>query len=168
MVGAAAARWRRSRGGSALEWLLLPLLSILPDADVVGFTYGVAYAAPWGHRGASHSLLIAAALALLFTPLLARRRTVISSYLLLFIVIASHGLIDTLTDGGLGVALLWPWKTTRYFAPWRPIPVAPIGPWMFSARGLHVVMVELMQFAPFLLYALWPRKRRRGHEMISP
>ena len=42
-------------------------------------------------------------------------------------LLASHALLDTLTDGGLGAALLWPFNFTRYFAPWRPIPVAPIG-----------------------------------------
>jgi len=32
-------------------------LSLLPDADVYGFRLGVKYADPWGHRGATHSLL---------------------------------------------------------------------------------------------------------------
>src|SRR5688572_9983511 len=36
-------------------------LSLLPDLDAVGFTLGDAYADPWGHRGATHSLVFAAA-----------------------------------------------------------------------------------------------------------
>jgi inner membrane protein len=39
---------------------------------------------------------------------------------------ASHGILDAMTNGGLGVALLSPLDTTRYFRPWRPIQVSPI------------------------------------------
>src|SRR4029079_1673869 len=56
----------------------------------------------------------------------------------------------------LGCALLWPFDLTRYFAPWRPIPVAPIGLGMISAYGLIVVLVDLAMFAPALLFALRP------------
>ena len=78
--------------------------------------------------------------------------------LILLLVMASHGLLDTLTDGGLGVALLWPWSNHRFFAPWRPIPVAPIGATLFSARGLEVVLTEAVQFLPLFIVGLWPKK----------
>jgi inner membrane protein len=70
-----------------------------------------------------------------------------------------------MTDGGRGVALLWPFTVHRYFLPWRPIPVAPIGIAFFSGPGMRVAAVELLEFAPFLLYALWPRRpaQRRSH-----
>jgi inner membrane protein len=72
---------------------------------------------------------------------------------------ASHGLIDTMTfGGGLGCELLWPFATARFWAPLRFIPIAPIGLAMFSARGLLVVAAELVLFAPFWLYATWPRR----------
>src|SRR5262245_141675 len=45
---------------SMLAW---SALSLLPDADVIGFAMGVRYADPWGHRGATHSLTFAIALA---------------------------------------------------------------------------------------------------------
>ena len=38
-------------------------LSLLPDVDVIGFKLGVKYADPWGHRGATHSLVFALAVA---------------------------------------------------------------------------------------------------------
>jgi inner membrane protein len=76
------------------------------------------------------------------------------------LVLASHGLLDTLTDGGLGVALLWPFTTRRWFAPWRPLPVAPIGARLFAPVGLHVLLVELVCFAPLFAWALWPRRAR--------
>src|SRR5262245_39527690 len=46
---------------SMAVWSALPLL---PDVDVIGFSFGVRYAAPWGHRGAAHSLAMAAAVGL--------------------------------------------------------------------------------------------------------
>jgi hypothetical protein len=69
-------------------------------------------------------------------------------------VLASHALLDTLTNGGLGCALLWPFDLTRYFAPWNPIPVAPIGLYFFSPYGLTVATVELLLFAPLLWFGL--------------
>jgi inner membrane protein len=74
-------------------------------------------------------------------------------------VAASHPLLDAVTDGGLGVALLWPFSNERFFAPWRPLPVAPIGARMLSPRGLHVVLVEMLWSWPLLVWALWPRRR---------
>ena len=56
---------------------------------------------------------------------------------------ASHGLLDMLTNGGLGVALFWPFELTRHFAPLTPIAVSPIGLSDFiSARGATVLWSE--------------------------
>ena len=77
-------------------------------------------------------------------------------------VLVSHPLLDTLTDGGLGCALLWPLDDHRYFAPVNPIPVAPIGRAIFSRVGLFVMLTELALFAPVFVYALWPRPMRGG------
>jgi inner membrane protein len=174
-IGLAAARWQlgRGAGGSAgprrlaLAMTLMAGLALLPDADVVAFRIGIPYGAPFGHRGASHALLAAPLLALL--PALAMTRLLGAStgraLLLGTLVVATHGLLDTLTDGGLGVALLWPFSDERFFAPWRPIPVAPIGLRFLGRTGLRVALTELAMFLPLLLYALWPRRRaptRRG------
>ena len=130
-------------------------LSLLPDADVIGFALGVEYGAPWGHRGATHSLTLSVALGLTI-GLAARRfeRPVGWTALLASVVLASHAVLDTMTDGGLGCALFWPFDLTRYFAPWRPIPVAPIGPAFFSPYGAIVAVTELVIFSPVLLFAL--------------
>jgi inner membrane protein len=144
-------------------------LSLAPDLDVIAFRFGIPYAAPFGHRGAAHSICIALALATL-AALAARLgpdsidagQTRKRLWLLCAVVAVSHGLLDTLTDGGLGIALLWPFSNERFFAPWRPIPVAPIGARMLSSRGLHVVLTEALQFSPLLAWAIWPRRRRRA------
>jgi inner membrane protein len=140
--------------------LLFSALSLLPDADVIGMHFGVPYGAPSGHRGATHSL-VAALLVALVVAWLARRERTAKVFVFVLLVVASHGCLDAMTDGGRGVAFLWPFTDARSFFPWRPIPVAPIGVRLLSARGLHAVLFEIAAFAPFWLYAIWPRRRRR-------
>lgn len=158
-VGLAVARWRDGQRAVPLAAAMLgwSLLALAPDLDLVGFALGVRYAAPFGHRGASHSLA-AALLVGAIAALLRRPRG--ATFLLVAGVVASHGVLDLLTDGGLGVALLWPLAERRLFAPLRPLPVAPIGAGLFSARGLSGMAREAIYFAPLLLYAGWPRRRR--------
>jgi inner membrane protein len=165
VVGLVAARLRPSLlepSVSRVGWACgLVALSFLPDADVVAFVLGIPYAAPFGHRGAAHSLVFAAVCALILAlavPFLRRP----DLGLLLFTVVASHGVLDSFTDGGLGIAFLWPFSNQRFFAPWRPIPVAPIGPRLLSAPGLAVMMVELLIFLPLVPLAFWPRRERRA------
>ena len=57
-------------------------------------------------------------------------------------VTASHGLLDALTNGGRGIAFFAPFSDHRYFFPWRPIQVSPIGVGFFSPRGLRVLASE--------------------------
>ena len=136
-------------------------LSFLPDVDVLAFELGIPYAAPFGHRGATHSLVFAALCALALAVGVPRLRR-LDLGLLLFAVVASHGMLDAFTDGGLGVAFLWPFSNDRFFAPWRPIPVAPIGARLLSARGLEIVLIELLIFLPVLPVAFWPRRAPDG------
>jgi inner membrane protein len=58
---------------------------------------------------------------------------------------ASHGLLDAFTNGGLGIALLSPFNDTRYFFPWSPIMVSPIGVEAFVSKwGLMVIKTEMI------------------------
>ena len=136
-------------------------LSFLPDADVIGFGFGVRYGDAWGHRGATHSLVFALVLGSVvgvLAPFFERPawRTGIFAAL----VVATHPLLDTLTNGGLGCALFWPFDATRYFAPWRPIPVSPIGLGYLSPYGMFVALTELVIFSPFIWMALRTRRGR--------
>ena len=125
------------------------LLSVIPDADSIGFWMGIPYGAPLGHRGLTHSFAFAAVLALFALWLL--RRTAHATralapgllFLYLFLCAASHGVLDGMTDGGLGVAYFAPFSNARYFLPWRPILVSPISvSGFFDARGLRVLASE--------------------------
>jgi inner membrane protein len=65
-------------------------------------------------------------------------------FFLLFLCGASHGVFDAMTDGGRGVALLAPFDWNRFFLPWRPIRVSPIGIGRFlGPRGLAILASEL-------------------------
>jgi len=121
---------------------------------------GVPYGAEWGHRGATHSLTFAVAGGVA-VGVGARwfKRPVAKTMALAIVVLASHGLLDTMTDGGLGVALLWPFSLTRFFAAWRPIPVAPIGPAFFTLDGATVALTEVALFLPLWLFAFRFRVR---------
>lgn len=142
---------------SALVW---SALSFLPDADVVGFALGVRYSDVWGHRGATHSLVFAVAVgAIIGLAAPVFRRPGIRTGVLATLVLASHPLLDMLTDGGLGCALFWPFDLTRHFAPWNPIPVSPIGLQFFSPYGMYAASVELLFFAPLIWFSLRPRVR---------
>lgn len=163
-VGMAAARlYPRSKSSApalAGAMGLWSALSLSPDADVIAFKLGIPYHATWGHRGATHSFVFCIALALVVGLIAgAFRLPVWRTFVVAAVVLVSHPLLDVMTDGGLGCALYWPFESTRHFAPWNPIPVAPIGKAFFSSRGLSVALAELLMFSPLMFYALWPRSR---------
>ena len=129
-------------------WVASAVCAALPDIDVVSFAFGVRYDEMWGHRGITHSfsfaLLLGIAVVLLFfreVPMLSGQWLLLATYF--FIIASSHALLDALTNGGLGVALFAPFTNERYFLPWRPIQVSPIGLGFFSQRGLRVLISEL-------------------------
>lgn len=117
------------------------VLAMAPDADVIGFALGVDYGATWGHRGATHSIafafMVGAALSLVW-----REARSLVGFLFLSFSMASHGILDTLTSGGLGAALWWPFEATRHFAPFTPVRVSPIGMDFFTGRGLVTLKSE--------------------------
>lgn len=132
---------------SARVWTLGAVCAVLPDADVIGFKFGIHYGDLLGHRGLTHSLAFAAVLAGLVLPLARGREGPSAARLwtFLFLATASHGFLDAFTNGGLGVAFFSPFDPTRYFFPFRPIVVSPISPGrFFSGRGLEVMRSELV------------------------
>ena len=129
-------------------WGLGAVCAVVPDMDVISLYFGVPYRHVLGHRGLSHSLLFAALLASVVTAIVRRTRPASPSrsrlWTYFFLATASHGLLDAMTNGGLGVAFFAPFSDARYFLPWRPIVVSPMsiseffGPW-----GLAVMWSEI-------------------------
>jgi inner membrane protein len=134
-----------------MTWRLLLLgvvCSIVPDLDIIGFRFGIQYGDLWGHRGLSHSIFFAGLLSAVLVGLCFRRqsRAVMAGiFSYFFLCTASHGVLDAMTDGGLGVAFFSPFDTTRYLFPVRPVAVSPIGIGeFFNGYGVRVLVSEAM------------------------
>lgn len=133
------------------------IASIVPDFDVIGIQFGVVSGTEYAHRGFTHSFAFAAALAVLGC-FASRwfRASIAATLLFLLASAASHGVLDSFTNGGSGVAFLWPFSAERFFAPWRVIEVSPIGLSRFlSPRGVTVLGSELLWvWSPAVVLAL--------------
>jgi inner membrane protein len=92
----------------------------------------------------------------------------LSLFAYLFLATASHGVLDAMTNGGLGIAFFSPFDNRRYFLPWRPIRVSPIAPTrFFTPRGFAILQSEFLWiWLPALLFAglvlMVRRASRRG------
>ena len=119
--------------------------SVVPDIDAAGFAAGIPYGHPLGHRGFTHSLSFALLAAGAGTALAKRLgASPAMTFAVLFVSTASHGLLDAMTSGGLGVAFFSPFSNRRFFLPWRPILVSPIGIVSFlSEWGVAVMKSEI-------------------------
>ena len=123
------------------------LCSILPDIDVLGFGFGIHYGDVFGHRGFTHSLFFAALVSFILSRFLWKSSDIkrLPLFLFLFCCLVSHGVLDAFTDGGLGIAFFSPVSNVRYFFPWRPLEVSPIGLADFlSGPALQVLKSELI------------------------
>lgn len=149
-------------------WLLGAFCAIIPDADALGFKLGVPYESFWGHRGFTHSFVFAALLAVTVNVVFYREEKINTGkwwalFLFFFLATASHPILDAMTTGGLGVAFFSPFDNTRYFFPFRPIKVSPIGiAAFFSEWGWRVIKSELVWVGipSLLLIALAAALRR--------
>lgn len=159
-------RWRRlAPEGGVKRAAVFAGLALTPDLDVVAFVFHVPYEASWGHRGATHALFFATVLSGLVAgmwPLLAGGR--VRTFALCLVALASHGLLDAMTTGGLGAALYWPFSEERVFFAWRLLPVAPIGLKILSPRGLLLMAHEALLFLPAWVVAFVPRSRPRARK----
>jgi inner membrane protein len=131
-----------------LGWPVLLLgmtCSIIPDLDVIGFYFGIQYSDLLGHRGMTHSIFFAGLLSLALTTLCYRQKSSAEQAgigVYLFLCTASHGVLDALTDGGLGVAFFSPFDASRHFFTARPVAVSPIGISAFFTEDAFRVMVS--------------------------
>jgi inner membrane protein len=135
---------------SPLHWGLSAGLAMLPDLDVLAFRLGIPYGARFGHRGFSHSLCCALLTSLVVAWLCFEwfGESWWSLWGFFFPVMASHGILDAFTNGGMGIAFFAPFDNRRYFFAWRPVQVAVIGgpilhPWNVRAFFSEIVWIWL-------------------------
>ena len=151
VVAACGVRWFNPGKAVLKFWILSLVCASLPDLDVIGYRwlYIPSYEF-FGHRGFFHSPFFAALLGIFLASLFYRKEGFFSAkwwkYVLYFFALtASHGLLDALTNGGNGIALLSPFTNERYFFPWTPIEVSPLSIGAFlSQRGLTVLKSEVL------------------------
>jgi inner membrane protein len=139
--------------------------SMLPDLDVIGLRLGVPYGSLFGHRGFSHSVLAAGVMGILAMLMCFRRKMwalPLASYLVLAML--SHGILDALTSGGMGVGFFAPFDNTRYFLPWRPIRVSPLALSRIFSTSFWAVLGSEMRWivAPAAVFALLVFAIKRG------
>lgn len=139
-------------------WRAAIVSSVIADGDVLAFFFGIPYAHFFGHRGFFHSIFFAFMLSIALASIFWKHARPFSRqwwqyFLFFFLVGSSHGILDAMTDGGLGIALLSPFDNHRYFFPWTPIVVSPIGlSGFFSHWGLMVMISEITYvWAPLLI-----------------
>ncbi|HEY7330837.1 MAG TPA: metal-dependent hydrolase [Gemmataceae bacterium] len=146
VVGFGAARIFSAPSQSPSFYGLAAALSLLPDLDVVSFRLGIPYSSRFGHRGFSHSICCAVLVSLGVAALVSSYFAVPWWQMALFsvTVLIVHSVLDALTDGGCGIAFFSPFNDRRYFLPWRPIQVSPIGLSVFSRWGWCALLSEIV------------------------
>jgi inner membrane protein len=148
-------------------------ISILPDIDVFWMPFGLPDDSLFGHRMFTHSLLFAALVATALQMSGIRRLIPHSSrgtlWLYLFLAIASHGILDTFTDAGLGVALFAPFTGARYSSPFQPLHVSPtIARTPFTWETVQVTASELIWiWIPSLVLIAARLVKRRGAQSVA-
>ncbi len=141
--------------------LLGALCTIVPDADVIAFDFGIPYGHLFGHRGFTHSISFSVLFSLLIIGLFyrdsfANRKIWLPLFIYFFLCTLSHALFDAMTNGGKGVALFAPFYNERIFLPWRPIKVAPLSiDGLMSDWGRKVLISEFkVVWIPCILFWL--------------
>ena len=156
LIGASAAAALDRR--SAWRFLLLSaLLGVCPDFDYLLNLLRVGRGG-W-HHGFTHSIIFALIVGAL-TALICGWRSV-SGFFALSAATVSHTLLDYFMTESRGVALWWPFTDRRYkFRGPNPIDYTWSNDTFMDAAIdiLRISLVEVMLFAPVLLFVLLMRK----------
>jgi inner membrane protein len=139
-------------------------LALLPDIDLLPGASEIGGPGAFAHRGATHSLLLAAAVGAScgFVARMLNHRDWLAFGLLCAAAMGSHDVLDAFSESDLRLQLLWPVSSQGYLAPWHPLPIPLLGAALFTERGVFTVVAEVAWFLPVWLYALWPRRGGRA------
>jgi len=134
-------------------------LTVAPDLDVIGLRLGIPYHHELGHRGLTHSIFFATIFCALLVWFFNSRRKISKFPVWVYFTLsmASHGVLDAMTNGGGGVAFLAPFDNERYFLPFRPIEVSTLNiTYFFQGGGIGPLKSELLYIWPpaLMLFAI--------------
>ena len=131
-------------------------LGVLPDFDYILNWLRIG----WGgwHHGFTHSFVFALVVGALTVVITGRRS--VRSFIAFSAATASHGLLDYLITESRGIALFWPFTDHRYKLR-APNPInytwSDASVWDAAADILRISFIELLIFAPLLLFVIWLR-----------
>jgi inner membrane protein len=106
-------------------FFLAAFISILPDLDVLAFGFGIPYGDIFGHRVFFHSLVFSVIVSLALVLLYFRGRDFSAAerariFAILFIIAASHPVLDAMTGAGWVSGCLSQSAMKGYFYPGGP------------------------------------------------
>lgn len=155
-VGLAAGRYMARSDQEAPRTMALgAVLATLPDWDLISHAFAGVQDTMAGHRGASHSLLAAAAVgALLGVAFGPRWWGRWQTSLWAFLTIASHAILDLFNVAGK-VGLFWPWTDQFSTVPVQFIPGVLSTGDLLTPKVIPVLIWETVIFSPFFVYAFW-------------
>jgi len=131
-------------------WPVAIATAVLPDLDSLLYYFRISYSPTLGHRGFFHSPFLGLIISFLLMFLFFREEALFSGrwfryFFVFFLAWVSHGFLDALTNGGRGVAFLYPFSSKRYFLPWTPIQVSPMRiKSFFTLKGWSVFKNEFV------------------------
>ena len=127
--------------------LVAAVAAAAPDVDGLAHHFlHVPVDSVYAHRGAAHSLFAALAAGLLAAAFHRWFRVrAATAGIVVGAAMASHGMLDMMTDSGLPVAYLWPLSSLRLFADWRPIHSVPVHITHLVAQTFARLRSELWQ-----------------------
>jgi inner membrane protein len=120
------------------------MVAAAPDIDTLFFGI-IPYAHFFGHRGFFHSPFFAILFAVTVSCLLwavsekYEFRASLGLAAVFALAMASHGILDAMTNAGLGVMLFYPFSEGRIFFPWRPFHAPPI-----NISNLSIGQLQMM------------------------
>lgn len=147
-------------------WVTAAACAMAPDLDWFVDFLNLSQRSDLLHRGLSHSLLAAGAIAtagmvIAYRPHLRDRRI----WGCVMTAALSHSLLDACTFGGKGVALLLPFSDARFVSAWQPLFVSPIPltrrllDWLLLSLGSEALWIGLPTLLLFGVPRLFQRVR---------
>lgn len=138
--------------------LTFSAVALLPDLDFVTMEMGFR-GTPLDHRAMTHSLAFCVVAGALLGRLARAEHRVFVS-MLAVLALASHAMLDAMSQSDPGPQILWPFSTSPIVALWRPIPGTDSYLQYFTPAALPTFGTELVLSLPLIAVTAWILCRR--------